>query len=149
MIISLIIVFYVIAGCFVDALALILLTVPIFYPVVRQLYTGYDAPIWFGVIIVLVTQIGTITPPVGVCAYVVGGIERDVPLQTVFKGCMPFVVALIIVTALCVAFPQICTFCQPDRYSTGADVHRAGARHGRRKDDAVDGKEQPWTPCTR
>jgi C4-dicarboxylate transporter, DctM subunit len=100
-------VFYIIAGCFVDALAIILLTIPIFQPVVVNL--GYDT-IWFGVIIVLVTQIGTITPPVGVCAYVVGGIERDVPLQTVFRGCMPFVVALIIATILCVVFPQICTY---------------------------------------
>ena len=83
-VIGLIIVFYLIAGCFVDALALVLLTVPIFYPVVTAL--GYH-PIWFGVMIVLVTQMGVITPPVGVCVYVVSGIERDVPLQTVFKGC--------------------------------------------------------------
>jgi C4-dicarboxylate transporter, DctM subunit len=110
MIISLIILFYIIGGCFVDALALILLTVPIFFPVVKQLYTDPMWPIWFGVIIVLVTQIGTITPPVGVCAYVVGGIERDVSLQTVFKGCIPFVAALIVAAALCVAFPQICTW---------------------------------------
>jgi len=110
MIMSLIIVFYIIGGCFVDALALILLTVPIFYPVVQHLYTDPMWPIWFGVIIVLVTQIGTVTPPVGVCAYVVGGIERDVSLQTVFKGCMPFIGAMIVATALCVAFPQICTW---------------------------------------
>ncbi|MGQ9649935.1 MAG: TRAP transporter large permease [Phycisphaerae bacterium] len=111
-IVGLIIAFFIIAGCFVDALALILLTVPIFRPIINGLYPEQDPLllIWFGVIIVLVTQIGTITPPVGVCAYVVGGIERDVPLQTVFKGCMPFVMALVIVTALCVAFPQICTY---------------------------------------
>jgi len=111
-IIALIIAFYVIAGCFVDALALILLTVPIFRPIVENLYPGQGSMllIWFGVIIVLVTQIGTITPPVGVCAYVVGGIERDVSLQTVFKGCMPFVASLVIATVLCVAFPQICTW---------------------------------------
>jgi len=107
MIISFMVLFYVVAGCFVDALALILLTIPIFYPVMLDLDCN---PIWFGVIIVLVTQIGTITPPVGVCAYVVGGIERDVPLQKVFKGCMPFVLALVIATALCIAFPKICTF---------------------------------------
>lgn len=107
MIIGMMILFYVFAGCFVDALALILLTIPIFYPVIVDLNCD---PIWFAVIIVLVTQIGTITPPVGVCAYVVGGIERDVALQTVFKGCIPFVLALLIVTVLCVAFPQICTF---------------------------------------
>ena len=70
-----------------DALALVLLTIPIFYPVVANL--GYD-PIWFGVMIVLVTQMGVITPPVGVCVYVVSGMERDVPLETIFRGCMPF-----------------------------------------------------------
>ncbi len=106
-IIALIIGFYVVAGCFVDALALILLTIPIFYPVLTELKAD---PIWLGAIIVLVTQIGTITPPVGVCAYVVGGIERDVPLQTIFRGALPFVVSLIIVTVLCVIFPQICTW---------------------------------------
>ena len=106
-IVGMMMLFYVIAGCFVDALALILLTTPIFFPVIQNLKCD---PIWFGVLIVLVTQIGTITPPVGVCVYVVGGIERDVPLQTIFKGSIPFVFALILVTILCMAFPQLCTY---------------------------------------
>ena len=104
-VIALIVVFYLIAGCFVDALALVLLTVPIFYPVVTAL--GYH-PIWFGVMIVLVTQMGVITPPVGVCVYVVSGIERDVPLQTVFKGSMPFLYMMIVAAILITAFPQLC-----------------------------------------
>jgi len=99
--------FYLIAGCFVDALALVLLTIPIFYPVVTNL--GYN-PIWFGVMIVLVTQMGTITPPVGVCAYVVSGIERDVPLETIFRGCIPFLLALIVVAVLLILFPSIALF---------------------------------------
>lgn len=99
--------FYLIAGCFVDALALVLLTIPIFYPVVTNL--GYDA-VWFGVMIVLVTQMGTITPPVGVCAYVVSGIERDVPLETIFRGCIPFLLALIVVAILLILFPSIALF---------------------------------------
>jgi C4-dicarboxylate transporter, DctM subunit len=103
-VISLIIVFYLIAGCFVDALALVLLTVPIFYPVVMNLHYH---PIWFGVMIVLVTQMGVITPPVGVCVYVVSGIERDVPLQTVFKGSMPFLAMMIVMAILLVIFPQL------------------------------------------
>ncbi|MBN1816738.1 MAG: TRAP transporter large permease [Sedimentisphaerales bacterium] len=107
MVIGLIILFYLIAGCFIDALGLILLTIPIFYPVVMQL--GYD-PIWFGVIIVIVTQMGVISPPVGVCVYVVSGIERDVPLQTIFRGAFPFLLALVIAAALLIAFPQICLF---------------------------------------
>lgn len=104
-VIGLIILFYLFAGCFVDALALVLLTVPIFSPVVIEL--GYD-PIWLGVMIVLVTQMGVITPPVGVCVYVVSGIERDVPLQTVFKGAMPFLYMMIITAILLTAFPQLC-----------------------------------------
>jgi C4-dicarboxylate transporter DctM subunit len=106
-IIGVIIVFYLIAGCFVDALALVFLTVPIFYPVVMKL--GYD-PIWFGVIIVVVTQMGVITPPVGVCVYVVSGIARDVPMHGIFRGSMPFLGALLLATAVLVAFPKIATF---------------------------------------
>jgi len=104
---GLVILFYLLAGCFVDALGLILLTIPIFYPVVMQL--GYD-PIWFGVIIVIVTQMGVISPPVGVCVYVVSGIERDVPLQTIFRGALPFLLALIVAAVILLAFPQLCLF---------------------------------------
>jgi C4-dicarboxylate transporter DctM subunit len=103
----LIVIFYLIAGCFVDALALVLLTIPIFFPVVTKL--GFD-PIWFGVMIVLVTQMGVITPPVGVCVYVVSGIERDVPLQTIFRGAMPFLLAMIVAAILLIAFPWLCLF---------------------------------------
>ncbi len=106
-IVALVILFYLVAGCFVDALGLILLTIPIFYPVVMEL--GYD-PIWFGVIIVVVTQMGVISPPVGVCVYVVSGIERDVPLQTIFRGALPFLVALIVAAIILIAFPWLCLF---------------------------------------
>jgi tripartite ATP-independent transporter DctM subunit len=104
-IIGFIILFYLICGCFVDALGLILLTIPIFYPVIEQL--NYDL-IWFGVIIVVVTQMGVISPPVGVNVYVVSGIERDIPLQTVFKGVLPYLLCLVIAAAVLVAFPQLC-----------------------------------------
>jgi tripartite ATP-independent transporter DctM subunit len=106
-IIAVIILFYLVAGCFVDALALNLLTIPIFYPIITSLH--YDL-IWFGVMIVVVTQMGVITPPVGVNAYVVGGMVRDVPLQTIFKGCMPFLAAMILTAVLLVMFPQIALF---------------------------------------
>ncbi|MFA7693779.1 MAG: TRAP transporter large permease [Candidatus Hydrogenedentales bacterium] len=106
-IILFIILFYLIAGCFVDALALVLLTVPIFHPVILDL--GFD-PIWFGVIIVVVTQMGVISPPVGVNVYVVAGMERDIPLTTVFRGAMPFLFALIVAAILIVIFPQIALF---------------------------------------
>jgi len=103
----LIILLYLIGGCFIDALALIMLTVPIFYPVITHL--GYD-PLWFGVIIVLVTQIGVITPPVGINVYVVSGVARDVPLNIIFKGVVPLLIALIIGTLLLIPFPQIALF---------------------------------------
>ena len=106
-IIIMIILFYLVAGCFIDSLALILLTIPIFYPVVMGL--GYD-PIWFGVMIVLVTQMGVITPPVGVNVYVVSGIDRSIPLQTVFRGSMPFLLALFVACGLLMLFPPLATW---------------------------------------
>ena len=99
--------FYLVCGCFIDSLALILLTVPILYPVIQKL--GYD-PIWFGVMIVLVTQMGVITPPVGVNTYVVSGIERSIPLQTVFRGSVPFLLALFAACALLMALPGLATW---------------------------------------
>jgi len=102
-----IILLYLIGGCIIDALALIMLTIPIFFPVIINL--NYD-PIWFGVIIVLVTQIGVITPPVGINVYVVSGVARDVPLHVIFKGVMPLLAALIIGTLLLIPFPQLALF---------------------------------------
>ena len=107
MIMGMIIFVYLIGGCFIDSLALIMLTVPIFYPVVNSL--GYD-PMWFGVIIVLVTQIGVITPPVGINVYVVSGVARDVPLHVIFKGVIPLLIALIIGTLLMLPFPEVALF---------------------------------------
>jgi tripartite ATP-independent transporter DctM subunit len=104
LVMGIIILIYLIGGCFIDALALILLTIPIFYPVVTMM--GYN-PIWFGVIIVLVTQMGVITPPVGVNVYVVSGIAKDVPLPTIFKGALPFLFSLILCSLILIPFPQI------------------------------------------
>jgi tripartite ATP-independent transporter DctM subunit len=98
---------YLIGGCFVDALALIMLTIPIFYPTTLEL--GYD-PIWFGIIIVMVGQMGIITPPVGINAFIVKGIAKDVPLETVFKGTIPFLLALIVGTMVIIAFPGFVTW---------------------------------------
>jgi len=106
-IMAFIIFIYLLGGAFIDALALILLTISIFYPVVIDM--GYD-PIWFGVIIVLVTQMGVITPPVGVNVYVVSGVAKDVPLMAIFKGAVPFLIALLFCTLLLIPFPQIALF---------------------------------------
>lgn len=103
----LIMLIYLMLGTFIDALAMILLTIPIFYPVILSL--GYD-PIWFGVIIVLVCGMGVITPPVGMNVYVIAGIAKDVPLFTIFKGIWPFVGAQIVCIAIVFVFPQIATW---------------------------------------
>lgn len=102
-----IILVYLVGGCFMDAFGMILLTIPIFYPVILEL--GFD-PIWFGVIIVLVTEMGVITPPVGVNVYVVSGVARDVPLEVIFRGVLPLLVALLVCNILLIAFPQIALF---------------------------------------
>ena len=104
---AVIIFIYFIGGFFMDAMGLIVVTIPIFFPVVMKL--GFD-PIWFGVIIVLVGEMGVITPPVGVNVFVIKGIAPDVPLERIFKGIFPFLAALIIVTAILMFFPQIATF---------------------------------------
>ena len=107
-VIVIILLVYLVLGCFIDALALILLTIPIFYPVAVNVL-GYD-PIWFGVIIVMVVAMGVITPPVGMNVYIVKGIARDVPLEEIFKGIWPFLAAIIICLALLITFPQLATF---------------------------------------
>jgi C4-dicarboxylate transporter DctM subunit len=104
---ALLIVIYLVGGCFMDSLALVTLTIPIFFPIVSTL--GFD-PIWFGVIIVLVAEMGVITPPVGVNVYVIKGIVPDIPLETIFKGIMPFTVAVLVCIVLVLAFPQIALF---------------------------------------
>ena len=106
-IMAMIIMVYLLGGCFIDALALIMLTVPIFYPVVTSL--GFD-PLWFGVIIVLVTQVGVVTPPVGINVYVVSGVARDVPLETIFKGVLPLLAALVVGILLMIPFQQIALY---------------------------------------
>jgi C4-dicarboxylate transporter DctM subunit len=106
-IIGLIILVYLVLGCLMDSLAMIMLTIPIFFPVVTTL--GYD-PIWFGVIIVLVTEMGVITPPVGINVYVVAGVARDVPLHIIFKGATHLLMALLVTAILLILFPQIATY---------------------------------------
>jgi tripartite ATP-independent transporter DctM subunit len=110
-ILSMVVLVYFLGGCFMDALALVMLTVPIFLPVVSGL--GYD-PIWFGVIIVMVTEMGVITPPVGINVYVVYGVAESViggvPLEAIFKGILPFLLAVIVGLIILVLFPQIILF---------------------------------------
>lgn len=100
----LIVVAYLILGMFMDGLAMLVVTVPIFYPIMMQM--GFD-PIWFGVVAVIMIEMGMITPPVGMNVFVVKGIARDVPMSTIFKGVLPFWFAMAVCLFLIVIFPQI------------------------------------------
>ncbi len=111
LIMGIIIFIYFIGGCFMDSLGLIMLTIPIFFPIVTNL--GYD-PIWFGIIIVLVTEMGVITPPVGINVYVVYGVSRgvvgDISLEDIFRGILPFLLATVVGIIILMIFPQIILF---------------------------------------
>lgn len=99
-----IVVLYLFLGCIMDALAMILLTVPILFPVMVQL--GFD-PIWFGIMIVIMIEMGMITPPVGMNVFVIKGMVADVPTFTIFQGIMPYLYAMLFEVVLLTVFPGI------------------------------------------
>jgi C4-dicarboxylate transporter DctM subunit len=109
-VIGAIVVLYIILGCFMDIFASIMLTVPIIYPVILAM--GFN-PIWFGVIMVRMMEIGMITPPMGINIFVLAG-AIDVPIGTIFRGIVPFVIADFFHVALLIAVPQLSLFL-PDR----------------------------------
>ncbi|HWE17351.1 MAG TPA: TRAP transporter large permease [Hyphomicrobiaceae bacterium] len=96
--------FYIIIGMFVDELAIILLTIPIVFPIVTGL--GFD-PVWFGVLVVVTVQIGLIAPPVGIICFIMNNMVPDIGLVNIYKGAMPFVIADLFWLALLVAFPTL------------------------------------------
>ena len=98
---------YVVLGAMMDEMPMIMLTVPIFYPIMMNL--GFD-PIWFGVFIMLVCCIGVICPPVGINCYVVAGLFKELPLSTVYRGAVPFLAAITVVAIIITALPQIATW---------------------------------------
>ncbi len=104
-IMAMIMVMYLITGCFMDCMAVVFVTVPILFPVVVH-SLGMD-PVWFGVLIVLVAGIGAITPPYGVIVFAIKGVCKDVPMWTIFRGAMPFVWANLVGMVLLFIFPQI------------------------------------------
>ena len=106
-IMGVIILVYLFGGCFMEALRMIMLTIPIFFPVSEAL--GYD-PIWFGVVIVLITEMGVITPPVGVNVYVVKGVAGVIPLKVIFRGVWHMLIALLICNLIILIFPQIALY---------------------------------------
>lgn len=95
---------YLILGCIMPIMGIIILTVPIFFPVVLAL--GYD-PIWFGVVMVIMAELGQITPPIGLNVFILAGVAKDIPLGTIYKGILPFVASDIVRIALIIIFPAI------------------------------------------
>jgi TRAP-type C4-dicarboxylate transport system permease large subunit len=95
---------YLVAGCFIEMLAVVLISVPLFLPLMTRL--GFD-PIWFGVQIVLVNQIGILSPPVGMVVYTVKAMAPELPLGLIFRGAVVFIPVMIVMAILLVFFPQI------------------------------------------
>jgi tripartite ATP-independent transporter DctM subunit len=106
-IIILIIIFYVVLGCFMDALSMILLTVPLVFPLITSL--GFD-PIWFGIIVVTVVEIGLITPPIGMNLFVIIGVAENLETSKVMRGVVPFIICDVIRVFLLVALPILATW---------------------------------------
>jgi C4-dicarboxylate transporter, DctM subunit len=107
MVLVLIMIFFLVLGCILDAMAMIILTIPIIFPAMMQL--GFD-PIWLGVIIVMTVELGLITPPVGMNVYVINGVIKEVSLPVIFFGVLPFILMDIVRLAILIAFPVLSTF---------------------------------------
>ena len=105
---AIILVIYLVMGMIIDAMAMILLTIPVFYPIICTTM-GYD-PIWFGVLIVLVLSMGSITPPIGLNCFVLQGVVPEVPLYTIFRGVWPYVFGMVLTAVLIMFFPQMALF---------------------------------------
>ena len=103
-------VFYLILGCFMDSLSMILLTIPIFFPIISVMDFGLppeELALWFGILVLIVVEVGLITPPVGMNLFVINSMARDVPILQTYRGVTPFVVADLVRTVLLVLFPVI------------------------------------------
>jgi C4-dicarboxylate transporter, DctM subunit len=108
-----ILVIYVVLGCFMDSLSMILLTIPVFFPIVTALDFGLspeEFAIWFGILVLIVVEVGLITPPVGMNLFVINSMAKDVPITATYRAIMPFVASDFIRTAILVAFPSIVIF---------------------------------------
>ncbi|MFN0264201.1 TRAP transporter large permease [Tepidamorphus sp. 3E244] len=101
---------YLVLGCFMDSLSMILLTVPIFFPVVSQLDFGMpaeDFALWFGILVLIVVEVGLITPPVGMNLFIINSMAEDVPLRETYRGTLPFLASDMIRVAILIAFPVL------------------------------------------
>jgi len=106
-VLALIMLMYIALGCLMDALAMIILTIPVIFPVITQL--GFD-PIWFGVIIVMTVELGLIHPPVGMNVFVIKSVVQDVTFSTIFVGVLPFIVADLVRLVILIAFPILALY---------------------------------------
>ena len=95
---------YLFLGMIMDELPMIMLTVPIFWPIVREL--GFDV-IWFGIYIILSMELGAISPPVGLNCFIISGVAKDVPLATIYRGAIPFMFTIFLGIAIITLFPQL------------------------------------------
>ena len=113
LVLTAILVLYVILGCFMDSLSMILLTIPVFFPIVSALDFGLppdELAIWFGILVLIVVEVGLITPPVGMNLFVINSLARDTPITQTYRAIMPFVLSDLLRTAFLVAFPSITLF---------------------------------------
>jgi tripartite ATP-independent transporter DctM subunit len=104
MVVTAMMLIYVVLGTVMEELTMVLLTIPLFFPIVTSL--GFD-PVWFGVLIVMIVQIGLISPPVGMNLFVINALLPDVGLGQIFRGCWPFVAVMVVMLAVLIAFPQL------------------------------------------
>ncbi|WP_333707832.1 TRAP transporter large permease [Tepidimonas ignava] len=112
-VLSIILVLYLLLGCVMDSLSMILLTIPIFFPMIMGLDFGLppdEKAIWFGILVLIVVEVGLITPPVGMNLFVINSLARDVPIAHTYRGVMPFVLSDLVRTAILTAFPAITLF---------------------------------------
>jgi tripartite ATP-independent transporter DctM subunit len=107
LILGMILVVYFILGMFLEGIAIMVLTLPIVYPLITQL--GFDG-LWFGIIMVMVLNIGVLTPPLGLSVYIISGVVKDVPIQQIFRGVIPAVLTMAVFTVILIIFPEIVTF---------------------------------------
>jgi TRAP-type C4-dicarboxylate transport system permease large subunit len=108
-----ILIFYLIFGCVMDSLSMILLTIPIFFPMVSGLDFGLppeEAAIWFGILVLIVVEVGLITPPVGMNLYVIQSMAPDISIRETYRGVLPFVISDLVRVAILVLFPAITVF---------------------------------------
>jgi tripartite ATP-independent transporter DctM subunit len=104
---TIIVIIYLFLGCFLDAISMMVLTMPVIYPVILAL--GFN-PIWFGVIAVLMMEAGLITPPMGLNIFTVAGVAKDVPIETIFRGVAPFLLSIFAIVILITIFPKLALF---------------------------------------